>query len=120
MRFFYQVLKPATRKKLRIEGELCPKMLAELFQSVPSFLGGSCDCGRCCVLPQAGKTQRLPLLEGMAVTQQKLPQSQEDPDVGRYGALKRFLFDGESSKMKTIIGITLLFLFFIVYFRFFT
>ncbi|KMZ62772.1 hypothetical protein ZOSMA_446G00090 [Zostera marina] len=100
---FIQVLKPTTRKKLKIEGEMCPRLLAELFQSMPSFLGGNCECGHCCVLPQTGKTQKLPLLKGMTVAHNKL--SRETPDVELYGTLKNL-------KMKTIIGIIIVFLIF--------
>lgn len=82
---------------------MCPRLLAELFQSVPSFLGGNCECGHCCVLPQTGKTQKLPLLKGMTVAHNKL--SRETSDVELYGTLKNL-------KMKTIIGIIIVFLIF--------
>ncbi|KAL7150506.1 hypothetical protein ABFS83_05G117100 [Erythranthe nasuta] len=42
-----QVLKPATKKKLRIEGGAYQKVLSECFQTLPSYLGGQCTCTRC-------------------------------------------------------------------------
>ncbi|KAL2545529.1 SEC14 cytosolic factor family protein/phosphoglyceride transfer family protein [Forsythia ovata] len=44
---FIQVLKPATKEKLRIEGEMYLKALSECFQTLPSYLGGQCTCTRC-------------------------------------------------------------------------
>ncbi|KAK1299090.1 hypothetical protein QJS10_CPB14g01507 [Acorus calamus] len=44
---FIQVLKPTTRKKLRIEGESYKEVLSEFLQMVPSFLGGQCTCEKC-------------------------------------------------------------------------
>lgn len=54
---FMKVLKPSTRKKLRIEGETYLKVLSELLQAVPAFLGGECACSKC--LHLAGKTSNL-------------------------------------------------------------
>ncbi|KAG6535554.1 SEC14-like protein 5 [Zingiber officinale] len=42
-----QLLKPATRKKLRIEGDSYQKVLSEYVQSIPAFLGGDCTCSKC-------------------------------------------------------------------------
>ncbi|CAL4936770.1 unnamed protein product [Urochloa decumbens] len=44
---FLQVLKPATKQKLRFEGDSYKKTLAEFLQVVPAFLGGKCRCPRC-------------------------------------------------------------------------
>nr|DAD25875.1 TPA_asm: hypothetical protein HUJ06_027343 [Nelumbo nucifera] len=44
---FIQVLKPVTRKKLRIEGDTYQKVLSEFLQTLPAFLGGSCTCFKC-------------------------------------------------------------------------
>ncbi|XP_052208751.1 uncharacterized protein LOC127812403 isoform X2 [Diospyros lotus] len=44
---FMQVLKPVTRQKLIIEGEMYQKVIMENFQTLPSFLGGTCKCRRC-------------------------------------------------------------------------
>lgn len=40
-------MKPATRKKLRIEGDSYKKVLSEYLQSIPAFLGGDCTCSKC-------------------------------------------------------------------------
>lgn len=42
-----QVLRPATREKLRIEGEMYQKVLSEYLQILPLYLGGKCSCDRC-------------------------------------------------------------------------
>lgn len=42
-----QVLKPATKRKLRFEGDSFKKTLAEFLQVVPAFLGGKCRCPQC-------------------------------------------------------------------------
>ncbi|KAF8395102.1 hypothetical protein HHK36_019043 [Tetracentron sinense] len=47
---FIQVLKPVTRHKLRIEGEMYQKVLSEYIQILPSFLGGKCTCTKCSTL----------------------------------------------------------------------
>ncbi|CAN4100947.1 unnamed protein product [Withania somnifera] len=44
---FVQVFKPATRLKLRFEGEMYQKVLSEYLQTLPSYLGGQCTCSRC-------------------------------------------------------------------------
>ncbi|KZV25530.1 hypothetical protein F511_27515 [Dorcoceras hygrometricum] len=54
---FIQVLKPVTKKKLRIEGEAYRKVLSDSFQTLPSYLGGQCSCTRCAKL-EKGSTSR--------------------------------------------------------------
>ncbi|XP_059300509.1 phosphatidylinositol/phosphatidylcholine transfer protein SFH11-like isoform X2 [Lycium ferocissimum] len=44
---FVQIFKPVTRQKLRFEGEMYQKILAECLQTLPSYLGGQCTCSRC-------------------------------------------------------------------------
>ncbi|XP_042517908.1 uncharacterized protein LOC122091819 [Macadamia integrifolia] len=44
---FIQILKPVTRQKLRIEGDMYQKVLFEYLTAVPSFLGGKCTCAKC-------------------------------------------------------------------------
>lgn len=44
---FIQILKPTTRKKVKIEGEMFRKVLSEYLQTLPSYLGGNCTCMRC-------------------------------------------------------------------------
>ncbi|RDX93454.1 sec14, partial [Mucuna pruriens] len=44
---FIQVLKPATRKKLKLGGETYRKLLYDNFATLPSYLGGCCTCTRC-------------------------------------------------------------------------
>lgn len=42
-----QVLRPATRKKLRIIGDNYQEVITEFLQTLPIFLGGTCSCGNC-------------------------------------------------------------------------
>lgn len=44
---FAQVLKPATRRKVRTIGGNYREILAQCLQSIPSFLGGKCSCSKC-------------------------------------------------------------------------
>nr|GEW02713.1 CRAL-TRIO domain-containing protein [Tanacetum cinerariifolium] len=44
---FIQVLKPATRQKLKIVGRMYQNDLLEYLQTFPSYLGGECACSRC-------------------------------------------------------------------------
>lgn len=44
---FIQVLKPVTRKKLRIEGSAYHRVICEYLQTLPSYLGGNCTCKIC-------------------------------------------------------------------------
>lgn len=55
----HQVLKPTTKQKLRIEGDSFQKVLSECFQSLPSYLGGTCTC-IICVKLQGGDICRMP------------------------------------------------------------
>ncbi|KAL3619157.1 hypothetical protein CASFOL_036727 [Castilleja foliolosa] len=55
---FIQVLKPATKQKLRIEGQNF-KILSDTLQTLPSYLGGSCTCTRCVNLG-SGRLQCIP------------------------------------------------------------
>lgn len=41
------MLKPVTRKKLRVEGETFRKVLSEHLQALPSYLDGKCTCEKC-------------------------------------------------------------------------
>ncbi|KAL8103008.1 uncharacterized protein LOC141677635 [Apium graveolens] len=43
----FQVLKPATRKKLRIIGDNYQEVVTEFLQTLPLFLGGACSCVNC-------------------------------------------------------------------------
>ncbi|XVF20086.1 hypothetical protein REPUB_Repub11eG0168100 [Reevesia pubescens] len=44
---FVQVLKPVTRKKLKIGGVIYREVLLENLQTLPSYLGGDCRCTKC-------------------------------------------------------------------------
>ncbi|KAL2328735.1 hypothetical protein Fmac_022162 [Flemingia macrophylla] len=44
---FLQVLKPITRKKLKLGGERYQKVLYDNLPTLPSYLGGCCTCMRC-------------------------------------------------------------------------
>ncbi|KAK7325001.1 hypothetical protein VNO77_29008 [Canavalia gladiata] len=44
---FIQVLKPATRNKLKIEGETHLQVLSDYLPILPSYLGGCCTCIKC-------------------------------------------------------------------------
>ncbi|PIN20157.1 Phosphatidylinositol transfer protein SEC14 [Handroanthus impetiginosus] len=56
---FIQVFKPATKRKLRIEGDAYHKILSEGFQMLPSYLGGRCTCTRCGKI-ETGSLQQIP------------------------------------------------------------
>ncbi|OIW09174.1 hypothetical protein TanjilG_11312 [Lupinus angustifolius] len=44
---FIEVLEPATRNKLKIEGHMYQKVLSDYLLTLPSYLGGSCTCMKC-------------------------------------------------------------------------
>ncbi|ESQ37331.1 hypothetical protein EUTSA_v10002507mg [Eutrema salsugineum] len=56
---FIQILRPTTRKKLRIEGETFQRVLSEYLQMLPSYLGGDCNCKRCSNLSEQDSPQPL-------------------------------------------------------------
>ncbi|XP_019448640.1 PREDICTED: uncharacterized protein LOC109351598 isoform X1 [Lupinus angustifolius] len=63
---FIQVLKPATRKKLKIHGDMYHKVLHDNLPTLPSYLGGSCTCMKCSKIgkwdmlqPHASGTSRI-------------------------------------------------------------
>ncbi|XP_051129935.1 phosphatidylinositol/phosphatidylcholine transfer protein SFH9 [Andrographis paniculata] len=64
---FIQVLKPTTKRKLRIEGVTYKKFLSEFFQAVPSYLGGQCTCTGCTKLIITGIQD--PILQKQTSTQ---------------------------------------------------
>lgn len=41
------MLKPVTRKKLKVEGDLFLKVLSEYLEVLPSYLDGKCTCDKC-------------------------------------------------------------------------
>lgn len=43
----FQVLKPKTRKKLRVVGGDHQEVLSKYFEALPPFLGGNCSCSKC-------------------------------------------------------------------------
>lgn len=55
---FIQVLKPTTRQKLCIQGENYQKVLSEILQSLPTFLGGNCTCSNCRMLLTGKRGER--------------------------------------------------------------
>ncbi|XP_030471916.1 uncharacterized protein LOC115689873 [Syzygium oleosum] len=52
-----QVLRPATREKLRIHGNIYQKVLAECLQTLPLYLGGNCNCTNCRIMSNRGMQQ---------------------------------------------------------------
>ncbi|XAR59008.1 hypothetical protein NMG60_11014620 [Bertholletia excelsa] len=58
---FIQVLKPSTRQKVRIQGEMYQKVLLENFPAPPSYLGGNCTCSKCSDLTSS--SVRLPRVD---------------------------------------------------------
>lgn len=54
---FLQVLKPATKKKLKIEGEMYKKVLFDNLSTLPSYLGGSCTCVNCSKMGKRTRVQ---------------------------------------------------------------
>lgn len=68
---FMKVLKPATRQKLRIEGEGYLRVLSEFLESVPAFLGGKCTCSKCRMLLAGTKSER-------AIEEPSTPETSDD------------------------------------------
>ncbi|KAK7272079.1 hypothetical protein RJT34_28465 [Clitoria ternatea] len=50
VRTFFQDLKPATRSKLKIEGDMYQKVVSDHLPTPPSYLGGSCSCTKCSII----------------------------------------------------------------------
>ncbi|BBH04824.1 SEC14 cytosolic factor family protein / phosphoglyceride transfer family protein, partial [Prunus dulcis] len=67
---FIQVLKPYTREKLRIEGEMYRKILSEYLETLPSYLGGKCMCKICSDISITDMQQ--PHANEVAMTEQRL------------------------------------------------
>ncbi|EPS66043.1 hypothetical protein M569_08737, partial [Genlisea aurea] len=44
---FCKILRPSTREKLRMEGDGYEKLITDLFQTLPAYLGGTCSCTIC-------------------------------------------------------------------------
>lgn len=56
-RTLLQVLRPSTREKLRIYGEIYQKVLAECLQTLPLYLGGDCNCKKCRIMSNSNVQQ---------------------------------------------------------------
>lgn len=61
---FTQILKPGTRKKVKIIGVVSRKVLSDYLQTLPSYLGGNCTCTKCSKMslihqPLANETNRI-------------------------------------------------------------
>lgn len=54
-----QVLKPTTRKKLKIVGEMYKKVLSDYLQTLPSYLDGKCTCTKCSTISICFRRQPL-------------------------------------------------------------
>lgn len=54
-----QVLKPITRKKLKIVGEMYKKVLSDYLQELPSYLDGKCTCTKCSTISICFRQQPL-------------------------------------------------------------
>ncbi|KAG9444955.1 hypothetical protein H6P81_016295 [Aristolochia fimbriata] len=54
-----QVLKPTTRQKIRVLGDLYQKILAEHLEIVPQFIGGQCRCSKCMALSIASRQHHI-------------------------------------------------------------
>jgi len=52
-----QDLKPATRSKLKIEGEMYQKVLSDYLPTLPSYLGGCCTCMKSSTIGQQDMLQ---------------------------------------------------------------
>ncbi|XP_068642127.1 phosphatidylinositol/phosphatidylcholine transfer protein SFH8 [Aristolochia californica] len=75
----FQVLKPTTRQKLRVLGEVDHKILVEHLQTIPAFLGGECTCPKCMALAVAPRQRQI---EEIAVNNSYLSDAgsvEEDP-----------------------------------------
>ncbi|KAI9196980.1 hypothetical protein LWI28_028746 [Acer negundo] len=62
---FTQILKPGTRKKVKIIGVMSRKVLSDYLQTLPSYLGGNCTCTKCSKInirdkrPHTNETDRI-------------------------------------------------------------
>lgn len=103
----HQVLKPTTKQKLRIEGDSYQKVLAECFQSVPSYLGGNCTCIRCVKL-QGGDLCRIP--ERRTITSESIINDGDSPLVERADEYDMIMENNCSQTIRSaVIGILIVF-----------
>ncbi|KAK6926942.1 CRAL-TRIO lipid binding domain, partial [Dillenia turbinata] len=54
-----RILKPATRKRVKVEGQFYERLLSEYLQTIPSYLGGNCKCLRCSNISNSNKQHLL-------------------------------------------------------------
>lgn len=107
---FIQVLKPTTRKKLKIEGEMYRKVLLEYLQTLPSYLGGDCTCTKCSTTsgpnthhqyPNTNRINRAEAIQTHSYSEDMPSQNMTMPDIDRNGNCEQML-------RTTIIGILML------------
>ena len=70
------MLKPTTRKKVRVEGDKFMEVLTQSFGScaiVPAVLGGTCSCATCVALEEK-QNVKVPLMDSLAKSEAKPPE----------------------------------------------
>ncbi|CAH8387074.1 unnamed protein product [Eruca vesicaria subsp. sativa] len=87
---FIQILRPTTRKKLRIEGENFHQILSEYLQTLPSYLGSDCNCKRCSNLSEQDPSQ--PQTQTQTHTRGKRGSSRETENVD----VSRWSYDNQT------------------------
>ncbi|KAJ6715896.1 SEC14 CYTOSOLIC FACTOR FAMILY PROTEIN / PHOSPHOGLYCERIDE TRANSFER FAMILY PROTEIN [Salix koriyanagi] len=73
---FIQVLKPVTRKKLRIEGNMNNRVLSRYLKTLPSYFGGNCTCEICSdihIRQQPGSTNEIDMARSYFSDDEDLP-----------------------------------------------
>lgn len=110
---FFQVLKPTTRQKLRVEGGTYLKVLSEFLQTVPAFLGGNCTCSHCRRLVAGNSLGRM---EDMIRSRHHRNVSDDDADVNGYTTTDLAMNDNCDHVLRAVIVLFLMLLIVISFF----
>ncbi|XP_028191283.1 uncharacterized protein LOC114377090 isoform X1 [Glycine soja] len=113
---FIQDLKPATRNKLKIEGEMHQKVLSDYMPTLPSYLGGCCTCMKCSNIGQGDMLQTYATgtsrRDGLEDTSDSDNDNEDSPTLHPCDELEGNLYGNYDQLLRTaIVGILIFWVF---------
>ncbi|KAG4945271.1 Sec14 cytosolic factor [Glycine soja] len=113
---FIQTLEPATRNKLKIEGEMYQKVLSDYLPKLPSYLGGCCTCMKCSNIDHGNMLQTYATgtsrRDGLEDTTDRDNDNEDSPTLHPSNELEGNLYANYDQLLRTaIVGILMFWVF---------
>lgn len=111
-----QTLEPATRNKLKIEGEMYQKVLSDYLPKLPSYLGGCCTCMKCSNIDHGNMLQTYATgtsrRDGLEDTSDSDNDNEDSPTLHPCDELEGNLYGNYDQLLRTaIVGILIFWVF---------